>query len=337
MSYIVASSSAIPRDDAHGSISSIFHLESGTSSLSRHRAVCALVIGLCAGVTRVAIAADVAKPAPEIAPPAPTATPGAVNQAKEAAKKSELTPLVPSPKNPLRPAFQLYAEIDLPILGIGLAFAGGRYVRTQQAFCAPECDSGTLNALDRTTAGYWSPGWQRASDVGLYTVAAGAAAFLVLDEGLLPALNDSVVVAESALAAVAVASMMTLATSRPRPFIYGDRAPLSVRNSADASLSYLSSHASTSFAIATSTFMAARRLHPNAGRSWTVLAIGGTAAAFVASARVLGGMHFITDSIGGSLVGVSVGVLVPAMHKSPVAVVPVVGETQRGLGVVGHF
>jgi hypothetical protein len=59
----------------------------------------------------------------------------------------------------LRPAFQLYAEIDLPILGIGLVFEGARLVRSQKAFCAPLCDCGDVNALDRTTAGYWSPGW----------------------------------------------------------------------------------------------------------------------------------------------------------------------------------
>ena len=47
-----------------------------------------------------------------------------------------------------------------------------------------------------------------------------------VDEGLYPALNDMVVVAETALAATALASVMTLASSRPRPFLYGEEAPL---------------------------------------------------------------------------------------------------------------
>src|SRR5438045_1461414 len=111
---------------------------------------------------------------PVIAPPAPAAPPAKVEEAKGAAKAAELHPIVPSPQNPLRPAFQLYAEIDLPILGIGLVFAGARLVRTQEAFCAPLCDRGPLNALDRVTAGYWSPAWQTASSVGLYALAAGA-------------------------------------------------------------------------------------------------------------------------------------------------------------------
>jgi hypothetical protein len=155
----------------------------------------------------------------------------------------------------LRPAFQLYAEIDLPILGIGLVFEGARLVRSQKAFCAPLCDCGDVNALDRTTAGYWSPGWQTASDYGLYSIVVGAATLLFADEGFLPGLNDAVVVAESALAATAVASVMTLAAGRPRPFLYGEKAPVSARNGADAGLSYLSSHAAISFAIATSTLV----------------------------------------------------------------------------------
>lgn len=43
-----------------------------------------------------------------------------------AAKAAELTPIVPSPQNALRPAFQLYSEVDLPIMGMGLVFAGAR-------------------------------------------------------------------------------------------------------------------------------------------------------------------------------------------------------------------
>jgi membrane-associated phospholipid phosphatase len=274
---------------------------------------------------------------PDIAPPAPAAPPEKVQEAKGAAKAAELHPIVPSPQNPLRPAFQLYAEIDLPLLGMGLVFGGARLIRTQQAYCAPMCVAGTLNRLDRITAGYWSPAWQTASSVGLYAIAGGAAIYLFADEGFLSGLNDAVVVAESGLAATATASMMTLAASRPRPFLYGDKAPLSARNGPDASLSFLSSHTTVSFALATSTFMTARRLHPKWKAQWLVLGVGLGAASFVGAARVLGGMHFITDVVGGAVVGTSIGVLIPAMHASPVKVIPVVGERERGLAIAYRF
>jgi membrane-associated phospholipid phosphatase len=272
-----------------------------------------------------------------IATPSPDALPQKVDAAKSAAKAAALTPIVPSPRNPLRPAFQLYAEVDLPVLAVGLVFAEARLVRSQPAFCAPLCNRNDLNAIDRVTAGYWSPGWQTASDYGLYAIGVGAATLLFVDEGFLPGLNDGVVVAESALGATAVASVMTLAAGRPRPFLYGEKAPLSERNSADAGLSFLSNHAAESFAIATSMLVTMRRLHPRSKLTWIVAGVGGAMATFVATARVLGGMHFITDVVGGAVVGTSVGVLVPALHGSPVSVVPVAGDGQHGLALVARF
>jgi membrane-associated phospholipid phosphatase len=275
--------------------------------------------------------------APPIATPSPQATPGQVEDTKTTAKAAELTPLVPSPENPLHPAFQLYAEIDLPILGMGLVFAGARLVHGQPAYCAPLCDPSTLNALDRTTAGYWSPAWQDASTVGLVAIGLSAATLLFIDEGLMPGLNDSVVIAESALGGIALASMMTLAAGRPRPFLYGEKAPLSARNGSDAGLSYLSSHAVASFAIVTSTFVTMRRLHPGKKVAWVVLGVGGAMATFVAVARVMGGMHFISDAAGGAVVGISVGMLVPSLHGSPVSIVPMAGEGRKGVALSARF
>jgi membrane-associated phospholipid phosphatase len=276
---------------------------------------------------------------PAIAPPAPGAPPEKVEKAKEVAKIAELTPIVPSPADVTRPAFQLYAETDLPLLGLGGVMAAARLTKAQKAYCAPLCnpDAVGLNAVDRLTAGYWSIPWQIASDVGLYSLMLGSAVVLVADEGLLPALNDAVVVAESALSAAAVTSILTLAAGRPRPFLFGETAPLDVRNNGDANLSFASSHASISFALVTSTFMATRRLHPNAKYPLVVLGAGAAIASFVGTARVLGGEHFITDALGGAVVGTSVGVLIPALHQAPATVVPVVSDTQRGFAVAGIF
>jgi membrane-associated phospholipid phosphatase len=48
-------------------------------------------------------------------------------------------------------------------------------------------------------------------------------------------------------------------------------------------------------------------------------------------------MHFISDSIGGAIVGTSLGVLIPSLHASPVTVVPVAGEGQRGMALSFRF
>jgi membrane-associated phospholipid phosphatase len=273
-----------------------------------------------------------------IAPPGAAASPAKVEKAEAVAKEAALTPIVPSPKDATRPAFQLYAEVDLPVLGVGLVFAAARLVRVQKPFCAPLCDPNDLNALDRVTAGFWSPQWSTVSDIGLYGLMAGAAVVLVANEGPLDALNDAVVVAESALSATALASVGSLAAGRPRPFVYGTAAPESSRDSGDAGLSFLSSHTAVSFAVVMSTFVATKRL--NGSKSvvpYLVLGLGGAVASVVGLARVESGNHFITDAVGGAVVGASLGVLIPSLHSSPVKIVPVVSQTERGLGLPGAF
>jgi membrane-associated phospholipid phosphatase len=285
---------------------------------------------------------------PTIAPPAPDAPPGKVEKAKEVAKTAELTPIIPNPNDATRPAFQLYAEIDVPILAVGTVFVLARRTKTEPAFCAPACDSVGLNALDKVTAGYYSAGWSNASDYLLYGLGAAAAGLLVADEGVLSTLNDAVVIGEATLSATALASIMTLAAGRPRPFLYGDptipsgyKAPLSIRNGGDASLSFLSSHTAEAFAIATSLFIAERRLHPGAQRPKIILGAGLAVASVIGVARVMAGYHFITDVVGGAVVGSSLGVLIASVHPSPVEVVPVVNSTPSGrqasLAIRGSF
>lgn len=250
---------------------------------------------------------------------------------------AEPTPIVRGPGASELPAFQLYAEYDLPVLGVGLVFAASRLVREQPAYCAPLCDKADLNPIDRTTAGYWSPAWRLTSDLGLVALMGAAGTLLLVDEGFSNALNDGVVVAESALASIATVSIMTLAASRPRPFLYGEDAPLKDRKSSDASLSFLSSHASVAFAIATSSFITSRRLHPSGKLPFLVLGAGGAMAALVAVSRVFAGRHFISDALGGAIVGTSLGVLVPSLHGSPLRLVPSAAADRAELSLVGRF
>jgi hypothetical protein len=188
-------------------------------ALSKRHAACSalLLLGLAVTARAQDAGAPPSSSAAPIAPPANIAPPAKVEQAKEQAKQAELTPILPSPQEPTKPAFQLHAESDLPVLGVGLVVVSARLTRTQKAFCAPLCDPNDLNSLDRTTAGWWSPAWSAATDVGLYALVGGSVAVLVVDEGFLSTLDDALVIAESAIAGMAVSSLLTLATNRPRP------------------------------------------------------------------------------------------------------------------------
>jgi len=156
------------------------------------------------------------------------------------------------------------------------------------------------------------------------------------------------VIGEATLSATAAASIMTLAAGRPRPFLYGDpsfpsgyKAPLSIRNSGDASLSFLSSHTAEAFAMVTSLYVAEHRLHPRSRYPKYLLGVGLGVASTIGVARVMSGYHFITDVVGGAVVGSSVGVLVASVHSSPVHVVPVIDHrpegSAAGLALSGEF
>lgn len=289
---------------------------------------------------------------PPVAPdPAAHAGSGSakVEEAKAIAGAAQLHPIIPNPASPTKPAYLLYAEIDPPIIVTGLVFMLGRTVQLHTLSCGapdpadPVCPQTSLNAIDKLTAGHYSTRWAFASDIGLYSLFAGTAGILLADEGVVNALNDGVVVAEATMSATAVASVMTLAAGRPRPFTYGHTAPANLRKGPDASLSFISSHTSMSFAVVTSLFITEHRLHPTSKKPYWLLGAGVGIASFVGLARVESGYHFITDALGGAAVGVSIGVLVSSVHESPVQIVPVVNHDARGeltgagLGISSEF
>lgn len=277
---------------------------------------------------RVALAqSEGAAPAPPPSVPSP-----AVSVAPPL--RPEPTPLAAAPS---KPAFQLYAEFDPPVIGLGLVFGLARLLRTTPPDCAPLCDPRSLNPIDRPVAGRWDPRWATVSDVGIFTLGASAGVLLAFEEGPLSALNDAVVIAETGLLTTAVASLGTLPIGRPRPYLYSEKAPLEVRQSGDAGLSFISSHSAISFSIATSTFLALRRLYPRSAVSWVALGIGLAGASTVAAARVLAGRHFPTDVLSGAIVGTAIGVLVPSLHGQKVAVVPQITPTARGVLLVRAF
>jgi len=248
---------------------------------------------------------------------------------KEGVPTDQLTPVQTKTPKPARPAYQLYFEVDGPMLTIAAVFGIGRSIRggLAPAYCAPvqgsimeqstQCDPATLNWLDRQVAGRYRPSWSRWSDIGVYSLEALAAAGILIDDGARAGLNDLVVVAEASLMASAASGISTAVTGRPRPYMYGTEAPLAVRESGDGGLSFFSGHTSTAFAVTTATFVTLHRLHPDDRWPWLVLAGGTLAAGFVGATRVLAGAHFPTDVLAGAAVGTAFGLLVPALHKAP--------------------
>jgi membrane-associated phospholipid phosphatase len=249
--------------------------------------------------------------------------------------------LAPADARASEPAYALHAEIDAPVLAVGAVFQLSWLMRGQLAapYCAPQCDPGKLDALDRGVAGRYSAGWNRASDIGIATLLVSELGVLAGVDGVGPGLNDAVVVAEAVVWANALGTIANYSMRRPRPFAYGDAAPLELRTDGNAGMSFFSGHTATAFAATTAVFVTLHRLQPKSPLPWIVLAVGGLGSAFVSTSRMLAGYHFPTDVLAGATVGVSLGFLVPALHGAPVSLAPLPDASGRtsGLSVSARF
>lgn len=306
----------------------------------------ALAIVLAAGAAWATPETPLALPPPRVTP---KATPRVVRRRAPAAPSpaltSALTPAAPAPSPspsltsaPRGPAYTIDPAIDLPVLALAGVVSSGWLLKGSLAgpHCAPLCDRDDVPAFDRWAAGFHDAGWKTASDIGLATILVGSAATILAAEGPADAVNDAIVVGQSILLANTIAIVSMMGVRRPRPLAYGKEAPLEERMDGNASLSFFSGHTAGSVATAVATYSTFRRLNRPA-LAYASLGIGLSAATFVGIARVASGDHFPSDVLAGAVVGASTGILLPALHGRPAAVVPSRVGSGQGLSVVGAF
>ena len=233
------------------------------------------------------------------------------------------------------PTYQVRAAVDAPVLTVATVVAASWLLRNEFAApaCAPLCPSARVFALDRFAAGNYRPGWAWVSDVSIASLYVSTTAALLFDEGLSNGAQDLVVIAEAIALSHATATTLNYAVRRPRPFVYGNEAPLEKRNSGNAGMSFFSGHTAGAFAAATALSATWLRRHPKSPFRFLVVGASLATASLVGTSRVLAGDHFPSDVAVGALVGASFGILVPALHDAPVRLAPMEG----GLQVLGNF
>ena len=216
------------------------------------------------------------------------------------------------------PTWELKPSFDFPVLALEVAAASAWLLGPQlaPAYCAPLCDRNSVWAIDRFSAGWYRPAWRLTSDLGVATLLLGSITTLLVDEGFVAGLSDLVIVAEALAGALALANLSNISSRRPRPLLYGGRAPLEMRENGSASFSFFSGHTASSFALTFATFVTLRERHPNAVGPWIALGVGLAGSVLVSAGRLASGYHFLTDVLVGAGVGTAIGFLVPALHSS---------------------
>ncbi len=162
--------------------------------------------------------------------------------------------------------------------------------------CAP-CDPAKLAGIDRWVVSLSSRGAGIGSNVVLLGVVGG---------GLLASeTRGNTAMMANAVAFTSLTVEWTKAlVHRNRPILYTAAAP-SVAGDRDNQRSFPSGHTATAFAVATAyAVMAERQQLPHARRNEILLYAG---AAGVGAMRVAAGRHFVTDVIGGAVLGAGIG------------------------------
>lgn len=234
------------------------------------------------------------------------------------------------------PAYQLKLELDLPIVLIGAGMASSFAVMSEApgVACAPTCDKSQVFKLDRFAAGWYDPAWGTVGDIATASTLGAPLLAVVLNQGLVNGLNDDLVIAEAALVSSALQVTMSYAVARPRPRVYGDEASLESRSDANAARSFFSGHVANTVSASVAVLRTFQRLgKPELG--WAMFGVGMAGSTLVGVSRVAAGSHFPSDVLIGAMVGAGVGLALPALHDSPVRMVPVASSDFAGLLVRG--
>lgn len=169
----------------------------------------------------------------------------------------------------------------------------------------------------------------RLSDAGAYLVTPGLAVGALLigtvdHLSVARSLDDLVPILESQMIARWASRGAKLAFGRQRPY-----ARYTGAESEDDNLSFPSGHTTFAFSIATSAGMVA---HLRGYRSEPLVwLVGLTSASATGYLRIAADRHYLTDVIGGAVLGAAAGLTVPLLMRRNVELLP----TDRGVAVAG--
>lgn len=218
--------------------------------------------------------------------------------------------------------YRFEPAIDVPLLVGGYTLWATAYLvaspELRNNLCDP-CAPERINALDRPFVDVHVPEMRVVAHGSYVLPAIAFALFDIADVGLRrwPVwMADLAVVMESMALQGAVTEVFRRAVRRPRPFLYVPGRYPDDRGGVEATYSFYSGHASSMFDLMTAIAYSWTQRHPRSGWRavgvWTGLYL---AAAVMPVARVLSGDHFPTDVLVGATIGVSFGLLWPALRR----------------------
>ncbi len=231
-------------------------------------------------------------------------------------------------------------SVDRPVDGViqAGAFAAGLAARLIPLRDRDPWDDELLE-LDKGVRDNFSRRASHISD-GLLATSIAAPALYLTGSTIDDADGDRLLIYGQSMAInVALASITKQLVQRPRPYTYSSdpkvRAYLKSAGT-DAYMSFYSGHAALSFGAATTGAYLLNTGDASPAAKNIAWGAGFGVAAMTAALRVRAGKHFYSDVLVGSIVGASVGFLVPALHADDKPLAPTGGQLAiAGASVLG--
>lgn len=235
--------------------------------------------------------------------------------------------------------YRLRAGIDAPIIigGAGLSYVGLKYLREKKrldsayvATLGPE----DVNRFDRSATRQNGEGMGLYSDIALFSSIA-LPFFLNVDKHIRSdALKVSILYVET-MAVMANAYVWGVgSTKRIRPYVYNPDVPFEDKLRRGTTNSFFAGHCA---AAAASSFFAAKvynDYHPDSKLRKFFWAGALIPPAIVGYFRYKDGQHFLTDTLAGIPIGMTIGILVPHLHKKTGDQKTVLFPTPGGIGLI---
>ncbi len=195
-------------------------------------------------------------------------------------------------------------------------------------------DIDDVNSFDKLTLYSYSPVSAKISDYMVASMAVMPFAVNWIDNSSSDYVKESLIIFETIAISSALNNIVKYSVSRPRPYIYSDKASEKEKSNRDAHLSFYSGHSTFAFSAAVSfaTIMSKRF-----DKTWQKSLIWGiplSLASTVAFLRVNAGKHFLSDVLTGAVIGSSIGWLVPYLHEKNGNQI-IAGGSQQGI-IIGY-
>lgn len=218
--------------------------------------------------------------------------------------------------SPYRLHWGIETGIAAPAIGLNIAhFVLAKKLPPLDSTSVVMLNPQNVPKFDRLPTRLWSKPAAYASDALMYTSFA-APSLLFIDKNIRKDwYKVGAIWAETFALTAGVTNLTKVLTHRSRPYTYNPNAPWDKKMERDARYSFFSGHASMTASMCFMTAKIYTDYYPKSKALPWVWASAAIVPAITGILRVRAGKHFPSDVIVGYLVGASIGVLIPTLHK----------------------